>query len=105
MSLFKGLFSQQPQKPKLSHGELRAQKMEKRLENFRKGAVSCRDAQIRGTIQAGSARDYITKSLGSRPGDRKGATSVGRLGGLPSSGPLSSSGPALPPRLPPFRGK
>jgi len=109
MGFLKGIFGQSSG-PSISSSQARVQKTEARMEAMRKGAVQSKDSQVRGQVQASSARDFVARSLGKQNAPTQG-TSLGRMG--PGGGgtnpfgtgvrPTGGGMPTLPPKLPPMR--
>jgi hypothetical protein len=110
MGFLKGLFGQSSSAPTVSASQARVQKMEARVEGMRKGDIKSKDSQVRGQVQASSARDYVTRSLGKQNAP-SGGTSLARMGSggggaNPFGSGIRSTGggiPTLPPKLPPMR--
>jgi hypothetical protein len=97
MGFLKDLIGSSASTPAVPASQARVQKTETRIEAMRKGAVSSKDALVRGQVQVSSARDYVARSLGKQNAPTRG-TSLARLGSSPSG-----MNPFTPPRLPPIR--
>ncbi|MCI0479235.1 hypothetical protein L0Y59_01700 [Candidatus Uhrbacteria bacterium] len=95
--MLKGIIGFSSATPGVSSSQARVQRTEARLEAMRKQTLGSKDAAVRGTVQASSARDHVMRSLGKQNAPVRGS-SVARLGPSVSVNPFS-----MPPRLPPMR--